>query len=76
MKRRAETETIEMPPEYVAFADARIAAIVRRACHDDNIVESAARSCYLQGVWDGVQLAMQKPTLLKHLTRGGSPRGG
>jgi len=65
--RHVETETIEIPHEYVAFADARIAAIVRRACYDTNIVQSATRSCYLQGLWDGLQLAIRKPELLEQL---------
>jgi hypothetical protein len=56
-RRQTETETIEFPHEYVAFADARVAAIVRRSCYDQNIVESVSRSCYLQGLWDGLQLA-------------------
>lgn len=46
------------------MADARVAAIVRRACYDSNIIESIARSCYLQGVWDGVQVAIAHPELL------------
>jgi len=67
MTRRAETVTIDVPHEWMAFADARIAAIVRRACYDTNIVQSATRSCYLQGLWDGLQLAIQKPELLEQL---------
>jgi len=66
-KRTPEIETLQVPHEYMAFADARIAAIVRRACHDANIVESATRSCYLQGVWDGVQLALARPDVLEAL---------
>jgi len=67
MKRKPEVETIQVPEKYMAFADRRIAALVRRACWDTNIVESATRSCYLQGVWDGVQLAISHPELLDHL---------
>jgi len=67
MTRIAETVTIDVPHEWMAFADARIAAIVRRACYDTNIVQSATRSCYLQGLWDGLQLAIQKPELLEQL---------
>jgi len=66
-RRRPEVETLQVPHEYMAFADARTAAIVRRCCADPNIVESIARSCYLQGVWDGVQLALQRPELLDTL---------
>jgi hypothetical protein len=62
-----EVETIELPAEHVAFADARIAALVRRCVLDENIVESVARSCYLQGVVDGVQLVAQRPETLEQV---------
>jgi hypothetical protein len=65
--RRRETETIFIPHEYMVFADARTDAIVRRACADPNIVESVQRSCYLQGLWDGVQVAIAHPELLAEL---------
>ena len=68
MKRHPEVETIQVPEEYVAFADRRVAALVRRCVLDQNIVESVARSCYLQGVWDGVQLAIQRPDVVVALT--------
>jgi hypothetical protein len=68
-KGTPEVETLQVPHEYMAFADRRIDAIVRRACHDANIVESVARSCYLQGLWDGVQLAHSHPDLLQELSR-------
>jgi hypothetical protein len=48
--RRRETETVFFPHEYMAFADRRTDAIVRRCCLDQNIVESVQRSCYLHGV--------------------------
>jgi len=67
--RHSETETIEMPAEYVAFADRRTDAIVRRCCYDQNIVQSVQRSCYLQGLWDGVQLAIDRPELLAELEK-------
>jgi len=67
LKRPEQIETIDLPAEYIAFADARIAAIIRRCCFDDNIVESIARSCYLQGVQDGVQVVAQRPALLDEL---------
>lgn len=69
-RRPPETETIQIPHEYAAFADARIASIVRRCCADSNIVESVARSCYLQGVWDGVQVALARPEILDELKGG------
>ena len=65
-KRKPETQTITIPHEYMAFADRRTAAIVRRCCYDQNIIESIARSCYLQGVSDGVQLAAQRPEVLTY----------
>jgi hypothetical protein len=65
--RRRETETIFVPAEYMAFADRRTDAIVRRCCSDPNIVESVQRSCYLQGLWDGVQVALAHPELLDAL---------
>jgi len=65
--RRKETETILVPHEYMLLADRRTDAIVRRCCADQNIVESVARSCYLQGVWDGVQVAIAYPELLQLL---------
>jgi hypothetical protein len=71
-RRQPETETLQVPHEYMAFADARTDAIVRRCCRDPNIVESVARSCYLQGVWDGMQLAIDRPELLAQI-RGGRP---
>ena len=67
MRRPPETETVQLPATQMAFVDNRIAAIVHRACHDANIVESATRSCYLQGLWDGVQLALKNPELVEHL---------
>lgn len=65
--KHKETETILVPHEHMAFADARVAAIVRRCCHDANIIESISRSCYLQGVWDGVQLALARPEAMAAL---------
>jgi hypothetical protein len=65
--RTRETETIFIPHEYMAFADARTDALVRRACSDPNIIESVQRSCYLQGLWDGVQVALAHPELLAAL---------
>lgn len=62
--RRRETETIFVPHEYMQFADQRTDAIVRRCCADPNIVESVQRSCYLQGLWDGVQVALAHPEIL------------
>ena len=70
-RRPRETETIFVPHEYMAFADARTDAIVRRCCHDPNIVESVQRSCYLQGLWDGVQVALAHPELLAALKEQG-----
>jgi hypothetical protein len=67
LKRPEPVETIDLPHEYIVFADARIAAIIRRCCADANIVESVARSCYLQGVQDGVQVVLEKPSLLDEL---------
>jgi hypothetical protein len=67
-KRRApEIETLQVPHEYVALADRRIAAIVRRCCYDDNIIESIARSCYLQGVVDGAQAAASRPDVVQQI---------
>jgi hypothetical protein len=68
--RRVPTvETLMVPHEHMAFADRRIDDIVRRCCRDQNIVESVARSCYLQGVWDGVQLALAQPELLAEMRK-------
>ena len=64
---RVEIETMQIPHEYAAMADRRIAAIVRRCCADENIIESIARSCYLQGVQDGVQVAIARPEILQEL---------
>jgi hypothetical protein len=71
-KRKSETETMHVPHEYVAMADRRVAAIVRGCCYDENIVQSVARSCYLQGVWDGVQVAIARPEILQEV--GATPR--
>jgi hypothetical protein len=57
----------------MVFADARTDAIVRRCCSDANIVESIARSCYVQGVWDGVQVALAHPEvfdMVREATKG------
>lgn len=67
MKRKSDVDTVMVPHEYMAFADARTAAIVRRCCFDQNIIESIARSCYLQGVMDGVQVAAYRPDVAKEL---------
>ena len=66
-RRRPDVETIQVPHEHMAFADARVAALVRRCTWDENIVQSVARSCYLQGVMDGVQLALARPELLQEM---------
>jgi hypothetical protein len=66
-RRRSTVETIFVPHAYMAFADRRTDDIVRRCCADPNIIESIARSCYLQGVWDGVQVAIAHPELLAEL---------
>lgn len=64
-RRRPPTvETIQVLEAQMAFADARIADIVRRCCLDANIVESVARSCYLQGLVDGAQIAQHHAALL------------
>jgi hypothetical protein len=69
-RRRTPTvETITLPHEYATFADARTADLVRRCCYDHNIIESIARSCYLQGVWDGVQVVLTHPEILDELRR-------
>lgn len=65
--KHPEVETMQMPEEYADLADRRVAAIVRRACLDHNIVESVARSCYLQGVVDGARLVAERPELLEAL---------
>jgi hypothetical protein len=70
MRRKLEVETIMVPHEHMAFADKRTAAIVRRCCFDTNIIESISRSCYLQGVWDGMQLAIQRPEMVEKLKEG------
>lgn len=64
-KKTPTVETIRIPYEHMAFADARCADLVRRCCLDDNIIESITRSCYLQGVQDGVQLALQRPDVVQ-----------
>lgn len=68
----AEVETFEIPHEHMLFADHRVAAIIRRCCYDPNIVESVSRSCYLQGLWDGLQLALDRPELLNAVRKGDS----
>jgi hypothetical protein len=70
-RRAPAVETIFVPHEYMVFADRRIDDIVRRCCRDQNIVESVARSCYLQGLWDGVQVALDRPELLVALKEDG-----
>lgn len=67
MPRRRETETVFIPHEYMVFVDQRTDAIVRRCCSDANIIESIARSCYAQGLQDGVQVAIAHPELLEAL---------
>jgi hypothetical protein len=70
--RRRETVTVTFPESDIAEADARLSAIIRRCSQDANIVESVARSCYLQGVCDGVALALEHPELLAGI-QGESP---
>jgi len=71
-----DIETLHIPQHHADFADHRIDAIVRRAgLHAGlatHMVERVARSCYLQGVWDVVQLIDEHPELLKTLLRGGT----
>lgn len=66
-KWKAEIETIDLPDEFANLADRRTDPIVRRTVWDHNIIQSIARSCYLQGVQDGVQVVEQRPTLLAEL---------
>ena len=67
--RTPEIETMQIPHEYAALADRRLAAIIRRCCFDDNIVESVARSCYLQGIVDGAQVAAGRPDVMRDVMR-------
>jgi hypothetical protein len=69
-RRPPETETLQVPHEYMQFADLRIGAIVQRCFLDTNVIESISRSCYLQGVWDGAQLAIARPELADQLREG------
>lgn len=60
-------ETIHIPKDHADLADRRVFDIVRRCCHDANIIESIARSCYLQGLIDGAYTAALTPALLTEL---------
>jgi hypothetical protein len=51
----------------MVMVDARIFDVIRACLHDANIVESVARSCYLQGLIDGTQVAQQCPDTVKLL---------
>jgi hypothetical protein len=55
-----EVETLLVPHQFVSLADRRVRAIVREAMHDANVLQSIARSCYLQGLADGCQTAEKK----------------
>jgi len=70
MRRRTDVETIELPPAWAAVIDSRTLDLIRRSCYDLNIVESIARSCYLQGLLDGAQVAAERPDLVDTLRKG------
>lgn len=59
--------TERFPAAHVDMIDRRVWAIIRRCCYDANIVESISRSCYLQGLIDGLQLAASDPDLVAAL---------
>lgn len=66
-KRHADVMTVQIPEADIVFADARIYEIVQRSLRDANIVESVSRSCYLQGLRDGVRLALEDADLLAEI---------
>lgn len=64
-KRSSSDVAISNVPEAtVDLADRRVEAIVRSCCRwEQNILQAIARSCYLQGVIDGAQVAAQRPEI-------------
>lgn len=63
-KRYRDVAIEEVPASTVDMADRRVDAIVRSCCRwEPNIMQAIARSCYLQGVIDGAQLAAQRPDI-------------
>lgn len=62
-RRKPTTERIEFPEAMVDVAERRVDDLVRACMWEPNILRSIALSCYLQGLWDGVQVVEHRPTL-------------
>ena len=52
MRPMTDIETIQVPKKLTAIVDRRVNAITKAALHDVNVLQTLARSCYLQGFQD------------------------
>lgn len=66
-KKPDRVTTVQFPATHVDMIDRRVWEIIRKCCHDPNIVESISRSCYLQGLIDGAVVAAGDPALVDAL---------
>ena len=61
MKRKPDVEKLEIPIQYYRFGQKRVRPMVRWAASMGQFgvldLDNLAVSAYLQGVWDGVQIA-------------------
>ena len=63
-KRYSDVAIEQVPASTVEMADRRVDGIVRSCCRSEpNILKAIARSCYLQGVIDGAQVAAKRPEI-------------
>lgn len=62
--RKRLTERLTIPHECGALADRRLEGFLRACSVEENVLKTLMRSCYLQGVYDGAQVAAQRPELI------------
>lgn len=63
------TIRIKLPVQATDFALYRVRDIIRSCMWDENIIDSIALSCYLQGCMDVVQLIEERPEFVNEVSR-------
>jgi hypothetical protein len=66
---KKHTVRVELPQSLVQDAQWRIDDIIRACMWEENIIESIALSCYLQGCNDTLQLIEQRPEFVAEYQR-------
>jgi hypothetical protein len=62
--KRKTTLTEQLTSEQAEMIRLRTYDLVRACMYDPNIIDCIARSCYVQGLLDGVQVADQRPEII------------